>query len=591
MRLARLLLTAIALVGLVRPAVAEEAPALAPPEVANAPAMDGRLHEPVWEQAAVVPADAVTTPQPWGDAATRAMQPAVRALVSGGQLFIGVTCDEPPGTGCGLSVFVAPGDATSAGAADTLTYRPLNPRVAPLIARTGRGVGLAHWPAVGAIDVTQPDRWTLEMRVPLVDAVTDPNAPVRLALAVTTRLPTVVSAAPPGAKWRGPDKWFVCTAPKGGWRNEDVPSAEALADAARADAVFAEAWRAFLQATHQPPPITTVGLDTELATLAHAAIEARSGVAPVVHTMLGDLWERVGALDEARDAYAKALALAPGWREAHYGASVRLFARRLLTTPGPDGAPTDFAGAYARIEEARANAADWSAIGLDLAEGVLKFREGEMLEARPLLTRVSERFPGDAWPRKRMEATRTYEQQARAHRHQQIQGPRALIKTTRGDIVVVLAPEDVPNAVNQFVWLAEQGAYDGTRVHHTVPFSHAALGDPFSKSDDTMAKAGTGTPGYAVRLRDSKRLAFRGAIAFPLASTSERVTGSAFLLMTGFAVDPRQVVPFGRIIEGQDAADALRVGDRIKGIAISNKTPEWTYRPVGLDGKLAPTPK
>jgi len=44
----------------------------------------------------------------------------------------------------------------------------------------------------------------------------------------------------------------------------------------------------------------------------------------------------------------------------------------------------------------------------------------------------------------------------------------ATIKTNLGDIVVQLFPKDAPIAVNNFVFLARQGFYDGVKFHRVV---------------------------------------------------------------------------------------------------------------------------
>lgn len=64
----------------------------------------------------------------------------------------------------------------------------------------------------------------------------------------------------------------------------------------------------------------------------------------------------------------------------------------------------------------------------------------------------------------------------------------ATIKTDLGDIVLSLFADKVPNTVNNFVFLARQGYYDGTIFHRVIKDFMAQGGDPTG--------TGTGGPGY-----------------------------------------------------------------------------------------------
>jgi len=57
-------------------------------------------------------------------------------------------------------------------------------------------------------------------------------------------------------------------------------------------------------------------------------------------------------------------------------------------------------------------------------------------------------------------------------------GPKALIKTNRGDITVKLFPELAPKTVQNFVELAKKGYYDGVIFHRVIPDFMIQGGDP-----------------------------------------------------------------------------------------------------------------
>ena len=56
--------------------------------------------------------------------------------------------------------------------------------------------------------------------------------------------------------------------------------------------------------------------------------------------------------------------------------------------------------------------------------------------------------------------------------------PIATIKTSLGDIKMVLFPKEAPKAVENFQALVEKGYYNGLKVYSAVPSVHVATGDP-----------------------------------------------------------------------------------------------------------------
>lgn len=58
------------------------------------------------------------------------------------------------------------------------------------------------------------------------------------------------------------------------------------------------------------------------------------------------------------------------------------------------------------------------------------------------------------------------------------QGPKATIKTNRGDIQIVLFPEHAPKTVENFIELSKKGYYDGVIFHRVIPEFMIQGGDP-----------------------------------------------------------------------------------------------------------------
>src|ERR671928_1935421 len=65
----------------------------------------------------------------------------------------------------------------------------------------------------------------------------------------------------------------------------------------------------------------------------------------------------------------------------------------------------------------------------------------------------------------------------------------ATLRTSEGDLIVDLLPEEAPKTVNNFVFLAREGYYDGVPFHRIIPEFVIQGGCPVGN--------GTGDPGYS----------------------------------------------------------------------------------------------
>jgi cyclophilin family peptidyl-prolyl cis-trans isomerase len=121
----------------------------------------------------------------------------------------------------------------------------------------------------------------------------------------------------------------------------------------------------------------------------------------------------------------------------------------------------------------------------------------------------------------------------------------AQIKTTQGDITVELLPKDAPNAVNNFVFLAREGFYDGVKFHRVIKGFMIQGGDPTG--------TGRGGPGY--RFADELQNAPRGGYKkgmLAMANAGPNTNGSQFFIMDADYPLPPSYVVFGRVAQGQD---------------------------------------
>lgn len=158
-------------------------------------------------------------------------------------------------------------------------------------------------------------------------------------------------------------------------------------------------------------------------------------------------------------------------------------------------------------------------------------------------------------------------------------GHKAVIKTNRGDITVVLFPELAPKTVKNFVELAQKGYYDGIIFHRVIPDFMIQGGDP----------TGTGMGGesiYGEKFEDefSKDVFnLRGALS--MANAGPNTNGSQFFIVQNKNVPsnmlsqlegagfPEEIIEaynnggtpwldfrhtvFGHVIEGMDVVDEI----------------------------------
>jgi peptidylprolyl isomerase len=125
----------------------------------------------------------------------------------------------------------------------------------------------------------------------------------------------------------------------------------------------------------------------------------------------------------------------------------------------------------------------------------------------------------------------------------------ATIKTNYGDIVVQLFPKDAPLAVNNFVFLARQGFYDGVKFHRIVKDFVIQNGDPTG--------TGSGGPGYKFADEKVTRDYITGTLA--MANSGPNTNGSQFFITL---VDlsgqlPKKYTIFGLVSSGFDIVQKI----------------------------------
>jgi peptidyl-prolyl cis-trans isomerase B (cyclophilin B) len=142
----------------------------------------------------------------------------------------------------------------------------------------------------------------------------------------------------------------------------------------------------------------------------------------------------------------------------------------------------------------------------------------------------------------------------------------ATFETSRGTIVCDLFSKDAPKTVNNFVFLAKDGFYDGTKFHRVIADFMIQGGDPEG--------TGRGGPGYRFNdeLSGNYRKHQRGSLS--MANAGPNTNGSQFFIthvVTDW-LDGKHTV-FGQVTSGQDVVDSVKGGDVLKKVTIT-ETPQ-----------------
>ncbi|MCD6586125.1 MAG: peptidylprolyl isomerase [Desulfobacteraceae bacterium] len=141
---------------------------------------------------------------------------------------------------------------------------------------------------------------------------------------------------------------------------------------------------------------------------------------------------------------------------------------------------------------------------------------------------------------------------------------KIIMDTTKGEIELELYPEHAPKTVNNFVFLAKEGYYDGISFHRVINDFMVQGGDPTG--------SGSGGPGYNFEdeFTGNPLTHERGVIS--MANSGPGTNGSQFFITHSPQphLNGRHTV-FGKVIKGDDVVDAIQQGDKMNKVTADEK--------------------
>jgi len=137
------------------------------------------------------------------------------------------------------------------------------------------------------------------------------------------------------------------------------------------------------------------------------------------------------------------------------------------------------------------------------------------------------------------------------------------IATSRGTIELELYPQHAPKTVNNFVFLAREGFYDGVAFHRVIGDFMVQGGDPTG--------TGRGGPGYKFADECRGNPLKHDSKVISMANSGPDTNGSQFFIT--HAPQPHlngKHTVFGKVVKGMEVVDAICQGDLMERVSVSD---------------------
>jgi cyclophilin family peptidyl-prolyl cis-trans isomerase len=170
----------------------------------------------------------------------------------------------------------------------------------------------------------------------------------------------------------------------------------------------------------------------------------------------------------------------------------------------------------------------------------------------------------------------------------------ATIETLKGDIVIELFAGRTPVTVNNFIFLAKQGFYDGSTFHRVIPGFMAQGGDPTG--------TGAGGPGYSFQDEIVPGLNFNQEGLLAMANSGPNTNGSQFFITYAPApwLNGLHTI-FGKVISGMEVLQQMTPrdpqespdfsGDVILSVEIETRSSSLIPTATAIPNLKAPVPQ
>jgi peptidyl-prolyl cis-trans isomerase B (cyclophilin B) len=138
------------------------------------------------------------------------------------------------------------------------------------------------------------------------------------------------------------------------------------------------------------------------------------------------------------------------------------------------------------------------------------------------------------------------------------------METNRGTIELELYPEHAPVTVNNFVFLINEGFYDGVKFHRVINNFVIQGGDPTG--------TGRGGPGYKFQDETFGNPLEHGTGYLSMANAGPNTNGSQFFITHSpqSHLDGKHTV-FGKVVGGMEVVNAIQQSDVMEKVTVAEK--------------------
>ena len=132
----------------------------------------------------------------------------------------------------------------------------------------------------------------------------------------------------------------------------------------------------------------------------------------------------------------------------------------------------------------------------------------------------------------------------------------AELHTSAGEIDIRFFPDVAPNHVKNFLDLAKQGFYNGTKFHRVIPGFMIQGGDPNTVKGDPSTW-GIGGSGTNVKAEFNKISHKRGIVSMARSQSPNSASSQFFIVVADSPFLDNQYTVFGEVTKGMDVADKI----------------------------------
>jgi cyclophilin family peptidyl-prolyl cis-trans isomerase len=130
------------------------------------------------------------------------------------------------------------------------------------------------------------------------------------------------------------------------------------------------------------------------------------------------------------------------------------------------------------------------------------------------------------------------------------------LHTTAGEIHIRLYPQIAPNHAKNFIDLAADHYYEGTRFHRVIPGFMIQGGDPNTKGDD-VTSWGTGGSGRNLDAEFNAVKHRRGIVSMARSQNPNSASSQFFIMVADAPALDNQYTVFGEVIRGMEVVDVI----------------------------------